>query len=120
MNSTFYFWSGESKKDGVARTYSTRLKRIFDLAGIRGGHAHRLRDTFATELLLAGVHLERLSVLLGHSSIKVKEKHYAPGSGRGKNSWKQIYDEVGTAIRWWSLRRRGHQRYATLRRSSID
>jgi integrase len=39
---------------------------------------HRFRDTFAVELLLAGVPLERVSVLLGHSSIKVTEKHYSP------------------------------------------
>ena len=32
------------------------------------GHAHReCRDTFAAELLLAGVPLERVAVLLGHS-----------------------------------------------------
>ena len=78
MNETYYFWSGASKKDGVARTYMSRLKRVFELANLPGGHAHRFRDTFATELLLAGVPLERVSVLLGHSSIKVTEKHYAP------------------------------------------
>ena len=38
----------------------------------------RLRDTFAVELLLAGVPLERVSILLGHQSIKITEKHYAP------------------------------------------
>lgn len=78
MNNTYYFWSGTSSKDGVARTYMGRLSKIFKLAGIAGGHAHRFRDTFATELLLAGVPLERVSVLLGHSSIKVTEKHYSP------------------------------------------
>ena len=54
------------------------MKRIFDLAGIKNGHSHRFRDTFATALLLEGVPLERVAVLLGHSSIKVTEKHYAP------------------------------------------
>ena len=78
MNNTYYFWSGESSRDGVARTYMGRLRRIFALADVNNGHAHRFRDTFATELLLAGVPLERVSVLLGHSSIKVTEKHYAP------------------------------------------
>jgi integrase/recombinase XerD len=78
MNRTYYFWSGTSSKDGVARTYMGRLNKIFKLAGIAGGHAHRFRDTFATELLLAGVPLQRVSVLLGHSSIKVTEKHYSP------------------------------------------
>jgi integrase len=78
MNKTYYFWRGESGKDGVARTYMGRLSRVFKQAGVKNGHAHRFRDTFATELLLAGVPLERVSVLLGHSSIKVTEKHYAP------------------------------------------
>jgi hypothetical protein len=36
-------------------------------AKIPDGHAHRLRDTFAGELLLAGVPLERVSVLRGHT-----------------------------------------------------
>jgi integrase/recombinase XerD len=37
-----------------------------------------LRDTFAVENLLAGVTLEKVSLLLGHSSIKATERHYAP------------------------------------------
>src|SRR5439155_9211130 len=78
MNNTYYFWSGSSGRDGVARTYMGRLRKIFALAGVKNGHAHRFRDTFATELLLSGVPLERVSVLLGHSSIKVTEKHYSP------------------------------------------
>jgi integrase len=62
---------------------STRRK-IFDLADlcrdakIKKGHAHRMRDTFAVELLLAGVPLERVSILLGHTSVKVTERHYSP------------------------------------------
>ena len=36
------------------------------------------RDTFAGRLLESGVSLEDVSVLLGHESIKVTEKHYAP------------------------------------------
>jgi integrase len=36
------------------------------------------RDTFAVELLLAGVPIDQVSVLLGHKSVKITEKHYAP------------------------------------------
>jgi integrase len=36
------------------------------------------RDTFAVELLNRGVPIDRVSLLLGHSSVKVTEKHYAP------------------------------------------
>jgi integrase/recombinase XerD len=49
------------------------FKEVFDLAGIPDGHAHRFRDTFGVGLLQAGVPIERVSVLLGHSSIKVTE-----------------------------------------------
>jgi hypothetical protein len=36
------------------------------------------RDTFAVEMLLAEVPLDQVSMLLGHSSVKVTERHYAP------------------------------------------
>jgi integrase len=36
------------------------------------------RDTFAVELLLAGVPIDQVSLLLGHSSVKITERHYAP------------------------------------------
>lgn len=39
---------------------------------------NRFRDTFAVELLLSGVPIERVSILLGHSSVRITEKHYAP------------------------------------------
>ena len=39
--------------------------------------SHRLRDTFAVDLLQKGVPLEEVSKLLGHESIKTTEKSYA-------------------------------------------
>jgi hypothetical protein len=45
---------------------------------VKGGHPHRFRDTLAVELLLEGVPMERVSILLGHSSVKITERHYAP------------------------------------------
>ena len=41
-------------------------------------HPHRFRDTFAVSLLLKGISLESVSKLLGHSSIKITKRHYAP------------------------------------------
>jgi integrase/recombinase XerD len=74
----YFFWTGKSTVHGSKGKWQHRLQRLFQLAGIRGGHAHRFRDTFAVELLLAGVPLDRVSILLGHSSIRITERHYAP------------------------------------------
>lgn len=38
---------------------------------------HNLRDTFACSLLRAGVSMDRVSKLLGHSTVGLTEKHYA-------------------------------------------
>jgi len=41
-------------------------------------HSHPFRDTFAVRLLENGVTLETVSILFGHSSIKITERHYRP------------------------------------------
>lgn len=74
----FFFWTGKSKLHTAVGVWQQSLQTLFSLAGIQGGHAHRFRDTFAVELLISGVPLERVSVLLGHQSIRVTERHYAP------------------------------------------
>lgn len=42
------------------------------------GHPHQFRDTFAVALLEGGASIETVSVLLGHQSIRVTEKHCNP------------------------------------------
>jgi site-specific recombinase XerD len=74
----YYFWTGQSKPKTAISHWQELLKTIFENGGIKNGHAHRMRDTFAVELLLQGVPIERVSMLLGHSSIKVTEKNYSP------------------------------------------
>ncbi len=73
----YFFWSGESKPRTVTGIWQEALKKLFTLAGVPHAHAHRYRDTFAVGLLQAGVPMERVSVLLGHQSIRVTELHYA-------------------------------------------
>jgi len=74
----FFFWTGKSKPESAASNWRRSLREVFELAGIQDGHPHRFRDTFAVELLLQGVPMERVSVLLGHSSLRVTERHYSP------------------------------------------
>src|SRR5690348_17818126 len=70
--------SGIGKSESIVRSWQTRLRPLFKLARIPDGHAHRFRDTFAVELLLAGVPIERVAILLGHQSVRITEKHYNP------------------------------------------
>jgi integrase len=77
-NPLYFFWTGECSRGTVARDWHSKLSRLFTLAGIHNGHPHRFRDTFAVEQLLSGTPIDQVSALLGHSSIEVTEKHYAP------------------------------------------
>jgi len=61
----------------ITGDWQEKLQNLFERAKVTNGHAHRFRDTFACELLLAGVPMERVSILLGHTSIRITEKHYA-------------------------------------------
>ena len=72
-----FFWSGHGNPKSAVADWQRSLKRLCGLAGVKG-HAHRFRDTFSVDLLQKGVSLENVSVLLGHQSIRVTQKHYAP------------------------------------------
>lgn len=72
----FYFWTGASKLHSAVGKWQRRLQMLFELAKVSSGHAHRFRDTFAVELLLTGVPLDCVSVLLGHQSTRVTDRHY--------------------------------------------
>ena len=78
MTELYYFWTGTGKLSTAVRMWDMRLKRAFEKAEIVNGHAHRFRDSFAVALLLDSVPMERVSMLLGHTSIRVTEKHYSP------------------------------------------
>ncbi|OLB95519.1 MAG: hypothetical protein AUI02_03605 [Acidobacteria bacterium 13_2_20CM_2_57_12] len=92
----YFFWTGKSTVRSAKGKWQRRLQRLFKLAKVPNGHAHRLRDTFAVELLLSGVPLDRVSILLGHSSIRITERHYAPWT---RSRQEQIEADLKTA---WS------------------
>src|SRR6516225_8922693 len=73
-----FFWDSKTKREIAVGSWRRRLATLFELAKVEGGHPHRFRDTFAVELLLSGVPIERVSILLGHRSVRITEKHYSP------------------------------------------
>jgi len=84
VESPYFFWNGTTRFEAAIDLARRTLQRLMKLAGIKGGHPHRLRDTFAVELLVnggpdrKGVDLRTVQLLLGHTSTKTTEKHYAP------------------------------------------
>ncbi len=78
VNEKHFFWDGTSNLETIVGSWRRRMVKLFELAEVEQGHPHRFRDTFAVELLLSGVPIERVSILLGHQSVRVTEKHYAP------------------------------------------
>jgi len=77
----FVFWNtGTGKEQSTVTKWQHDLRKLFKDAGISSqGNmlSHRLRDTFAVDLLEKGVPLEEVSKLLGHESIKTTERHYS-------------------------------------------
>ena len=84
-NPDFFWWSGRGRRVTSAKYWRVRLGGVAARAGIAGFHPHRLRDTFAVALLTAGVSIEDVSALLGHSSIQTTERHYAPWDRRRRD-----------------------------------
>jgi integrase/recombinase XerD len=80
-NPVYVFWStGTGKEQSAVTNWQHDLRQLFKDAGITSAGnmlSHRLRDTFAVDLLEKGVPLEEVSKLLGHESIKTTERHYA-------------------------------------------
>jgi integrase/recombinase XerD len=84
-NPRYFSWSGNRDPHTAKKGWQRSLRLLFRDLNLTSEdglskrcHPYMFRDTFAVELLLAGVPLDQVSLLLGHNSIKVTEKHYTP------------------------------------------
>lgn len=85
MHPDRFFWSEQCDHRVLSGMWTPRVRLLNNYLHLKGEdgnplqfHSHMLRDTFAVELLLTGMSLEKVSKLLGHKSVRVTEKHYAP------------------------------------------
>jgi integrase/recombinase XerD len=85
LSAEYFFWSGNGDLESAVKGYQRSFRKLFHSADLRNRdgsqkrcHSHMFRDTFAVELLLAGVPIDQVSILLGHRSVKMTEKHYLP------------------------------------------
>jgi integrase len=79
-NERYFFYDGSSQPESMVKSWDRVFTKVGTTADppVANCHPHRFRDTFAVSLLLKGVSLDSVSKLLGHSSIKITERHYAP------------------------------------------
>lgn len=79
-NPRYFFWTGNGKPVSSVTHWQHDLRKLFREAFGKATEftPHCLRDSFAVDLLGKGVPLEEVSRLLGHTSVKTTEKHYAP------------------------------------------
>ena len=104
-NLRYFFWSGNGLPKSAVADWQRTFRRLFKIAGLEKPDGstkrcfpHMLRDTFAVEMLLAGVPIDQVSMLLGHSSVRITEKHYSP--------WvKARQDQLAASVRnaWTTL-----------------
>jgi len=107
VTETRFFWTGNGKRETCVCDYQEKLKNLFKAAGIvKGGSnavSHRLRDTFATALLQAGVPMDRVAVLLGNS-VQVCEKHYSAWTDKRQ---KQLESDLESAWKFDTVTQNG-------------
>ena len=88
MSEGYFFWTGNGEPQTACKGWRRTLMKVFQSAKLKREnkllrcHMHMLRDTFAVEKLQAGATLEEVSLLLGHSSVKITERHYLPWDSR--------------------------------------
>ncbi len=68
---------GHSQRTADPRTIQRIFQRQTRRLGIAGAHFHTLRHSFAANLLALGVDIKTVSLLLGHSSVKITLDYYA-------------------------------------------
>lgn len=78
VSERYWFWTGNGEIETARRKWNESLANLFETAAVKNGHAHRFRDTFAVELLKAGTPIERVSIFLGHSSVRIRPARNKP------------------------------------------
>jgi integrase/recombinase XerD len=78
----YFFWNPERMKEtSIVCMFGDWLRTVFDRAEVPHSReemlSHRFGHTFAVENLLAGMPIGRVSILLGHKTVRTTEKYYS-------------------------------------------
>jgi site-specific recombinase XerD len=99
----YFFWSRACTDMINTNKWLRKIDRLNDYLSFKSeaGHpmpfrSHMLRDTFAVEMLLAGVPLEKVSKVLTHDSVTMMERYYAKWTASRRQ---QLEGEAVAAMR---------------------
>jgi len=99
----YFFWSRKCSQQVNTNKWLGKVDRLNDYLSFTNEagdpmdfRSHMLRDTFAVEMLLAGVLLEKVSKLLTHESVTMTERYYAKWTAPRRQ---QLEDEAVAAMR---------------------
>jgi site-specific recombinase XerD len=99
----YFFWSKVCTEEVNTNKWLRKVDRLNDYVSFTGEageplpfRSHMLRDTFAVEMLLAGVPIEHVSKLLTHESVSMTERYYAKWTKRRRQ---QLEDVAVDAMR---------------------
>jgi integrase/recombinase XerD len=101
LRNPYFFWTGNGDLITAVKNMRRTIQRVLSIAKVTG-HPHRFRDTFSVELLSQGEDIRTVQLLLGHSSLKTTEKHYAPYV----KSFQKILDAATAKLSFGDLKKR--------------
>jgi len=101
VDPAYFFCSGTLGYRRVVNNWTLSIRRFNEHLSFRDEygkpfafHSHMLRDTFAVELLLAGVPLETVSKLLTHKNTGVTQAHYNPWVKARQEQLQDVFAEA--------------------------
>jgi site-specific recombinase XerD len=99
----YFFWSRSCSETVNTNKWLRKIDRLNDYLSLKSEtgkpmafRSHMLRDTYAVQMLLAGVSMEKVSALLTHESVLMTERYYAKWTKARKE---QLEDESIAAMR---------------------
>jgi integrase len=110
-----FFWSGLGKFETIVGSWRKRLTKLFELAKVHKGHAHRFRDTFAVVCRLSEC-LCSWDIRASALRRNITRRGYEPA----RSNLRLICGAHGRTIRSHSWKRRVHTRYMKKMRELTD
>jgi site-specific recombinase XerD len=104
VSERYFFWTEAGSVETARKKWTEALADLFRAAGVKGGHPHRFRDTFAVELLKAGSQSSAFPFYLDIPASKSPSAITTRGTERGRSRLKLMLCAPGPPTPWYCLK----------------